>query len=409
MSAWQTVNLGVIVAPVERGEIPIPGNAYRQIGVKLWGEGAYERETLDGAQTRYTQLFRAEAGDIIVNKIWARNGSVAVVPSSLAGCFGSGEFPMFAPNRDKLEPRWMHWITKTPDFWAKCDDKSRGTSGKNRIRPERFLEIQIPLPPIEEQRRIVQRIEELAAKVNEARALRQQAAEVAQALSLSYSNAVFSGKAIHRWPRRSLHEVSEIRSGVTLGRNLSGRTVRLPYLRVANVQDGYLDLSEIKEVDILESEIDKWQLLSGDLLLTEGGDWDKLGRGTVWREEIPGCIHQNHIFRVRTNPDHFVPEFLAALIGSPIGKAYFQEASKQTTNLASINQTQLRAFPVFQPPLSEQHRIIAQLNELHQELDALKTLQAETSKELDALMPSVLDKAFRGELLSKSASSAVPA
>jgi type I restriction enzyme, S subunit len=164
------------------------------------------------------------------------------------------------------------------------------------------------------------------------------------------------------------------------------------------VQDGHLDLSKIKEVEVLESEADKWKLLSGDILLTEGGDWDKLGRGTVWREEIPNCIHQNHIFRVRTSPNEFVPEFLAALIGSPVGKAYFQAASKQTTNLASINQTQLKAFRVFQPPLPEQRRIVAYLDDLQEQTNTLKALQAETSTELNALMPSILDKAFRGEL-----------
>ena len=151
----------------------MPGTAYRQIGVKLWGEGAYEREAIDGAATKYAQLFRADTGDVIVNKIWARNGSVAVVPGALAGCFGSGEFPMFAPIPARLEPRWIHWLTKTRSFWAQCDAKSQGTSGKNRIRPERFLEIEIPLPPLAEQRRIVARIEELAAKIEEAHALRE--------------------------------------------------------------------------------------------------------------------------------------------------------------------------------------------------------------------------------------------
>jgi len=121
---------------------------------------------------------------------------------------------------------------------------------------------------------------------------------------------------------------------------------------LANVQDGRLSLSEVKEIEILESEASKWTLQFGDLLLTEGGDWDKLGRGTVWHEEIPNCIHQNHIFRVRTRPKDFVPEFLALLIRSPIGKAYFQAASKQTTNLASINMRQLKSFSVLQPPLS---------------------------------------------------------
>src|SRR5438874_5826967 len=114
MSAkWQNVRLGEVVTQAARAEAPMPGITYRQIGVKLWGEGAYERETMDGSQTKYALLFRAEAGDVIVNKIWARHGSVAVVPESLAGCFGSGEFPMFAPKPDQLESRWIHWLTKT--------------------------------------------------------------------------------------------------------------------------------------------------------------------------------------------------------------------------------------------------------------------------------------------------------
>lgn len=398
MKPWPRVRLGEVLTRAERSECPMPGTAYRQIGVKLWGEGAYEREPMDGGATKYAQLFRAEADDVVVNKIWARNGSVAVVPSALAGCFGSGEFPMFAPQRDRLEPRWMHWLTKTPGFWAQCDEKSQGTSGKNRIKPEQFLRVEIPLPPLAEQRRVVARIEELAAQIHEARTLRHQAAEEAEAIVASETNALFTGAAIADWPTQTLQEVAEIRSGVTLGRRLTGRTIRLPYLRVANVQDAHLDLSEIKEVEVLESETDKWQLRRGDLLLTEGGDWDKLGRGTVWREEIPNCIHQNHIFRVRTKPEEFVPEFVAKLIGSPVGKAYFQEASKQTTNLASINQRQLKAFRVFHPPLAEQRRIVAELDALQTEVDALKRLQAETAAELEALLPSILDRAFKGEL-----------
>ena len=108
-----------------------------------------------------------ETGDIIVNKIWARNGSVAVVNGELAGCFCSGEFPIYAPDRNRIEPRWFHWITKTSWFWYECDLKSRGTSGKNRIRPEKFLEIQIPLPSLEEQRWIAAKIDELAGKIKE--------------------------------------------------------------------------------------------------------------------------------------------------------------------------------------------------------------------------------------------------
>lgn len=185
MSKWPTMPLAAVVSSVERPEIPIPGKPYRQVGVRLWGEGAYERELLDGGETKYRTLSRVEADDIVVNKIWARNGSVAVVSNKLAGSYVSGEFPTFRPAAGKLEPRWFHWLTKAPTFWEQCDAKSRGTSGKNRIRPERFLEIEIPLPPLPEQRRIVARIEALAVKIEEAEKLRQQVSKECAALVAS--------------------------------------------------------------------------------------------------------------------------------------------------------------------------------------------------------------------------------
>ncbi len=194
--------------------------------------------------------------------------------------------------------------------------------------------------------------------------MRREAVEEVDLIKVSVSRRLFEGREQSDWPVVALGDVAEIRSGVTLGRILNGPTVRLPYLRVANVQDGYLDLQIVKEIDILESEADKWLLQPGDILLTEGGDWDKLGRGAVWRGEIPRCIHQNHIFRVRTKPVEFDPDFLVFLIGSPYGKSYFQSASKQTTNLATINRRQLSDFKIFWPSLPEQLRIITYLDDL---------------------------------------------
>ena len=173
--SFPRVLLGELVRPVERLEKPVAGRSYRQIGVRLWGLGAYEREVLDGHDTKYSKLNRAIHNDIIVNKIWARNGSVAIVPESLTGSFCSGEFPLYSPNQELLEPQWFHWITKAKWFWNECDEMSRGTSGKNRIRPERFLEIAIPLPPIDEQRRILQCIENMSTKLWAARQLKRQA------------------------------------------------------------------------------------------------------------------------------------------------------------------------------------------------------------------------------------------
>jgi type I restriction enzyme S subunit len=181
-SGWRQVPVGEAADLIERPEVPIPGVSYRQIGVRLWGEGAYERESVDGGSTKYKTLNRVEAGDIIVNKIWARNGSVSVVLDGLEDCYCSGEFPLFRPRPERLDPRWFYWITKTGWFWQSCDVQSRGTSGKNRIRPEKFAQIEIPLPPLAEQRRIVAKIERLAAKIDEALGLQQAIATEATTL-----------------------------------------------------------------------------------------------------------------------------------------------------------------------------------------------------------------------------------
>jgi type I restriction enzyme, S subunit len=166
------------------------------------------------------------------------------------------------------------------------------------------------------------------------------------------------GRIPYTWRVAQLREAAEIASGVTLGRNLNGSgTLELPYLRVANVQDGYLDLADVKTVKIFPGELDRFRLRRGDVLMNEGGDYDKLGRGTVWEDQIPVCLHQNHVFRVRCRPDVLNCYFLAAVSGSEIGKRYFLRSSKQSTNLASINSTQLNAFEIPLPSLAEQEAI----------------------------------------------------
>jgi type I restriction enzyme S subunit len=162
------------------------------------------------------------------------------------------------------------------------------------------------------------------------------------------------------WEVVQLGNVSEISSGVTLGKNYIGvNTIELPYLRVANVQDGYLDLADIKFIRIPKSDIDKYRLEVGDVLMNEGGDFDKLGRGCVWKGEIECCLHQNHVFKVRPNVRKLSSNYLATVSSSEYGKAFFILASKQSTNLASINSTQLKSFPIPLPKFEEQLKIEA--------------------------------------------------
>ncbi|MDD2389673.1 MAG: restriction endonuclease subunit S [Desulfobacterales bacterium] len=170
----------------------------------------------------------------------------------------------------------------------------------------------------------------------------------------------------HIYPRHwavvAFDEVAIVIGGITKGRNLKNRkTAFYPYLRVANVQRGYFDLSGMKEIEVPMDEYEKYQLMEGDLLITEGGDWDKVGRTAIWHEQIGHCLHQNHIFKARVPSELILNEWVELVFNSDVGRDYFAGASKQTTNLSSINMTQLRNFYFPVPPLSEQNEILKRL------------------------------------------------
>lgn len=175
-------------------------------------------------------------------------------------------------------------------------------------------------------------------------------------------------------------------SGVTKGQKISPReAIEAPYLRVANVQRGQLDLDEMKTITVKRSDFERYQLRDGDVLMTEGGDWDKLGRAAIWRNEVPNCIHQNHVFRVRFEQNAILPEWVVVFVNSPLGREFFSRAAKQTTNLASINMTQLRSCPIPIPAYAEQHRIVAKVDALMALCDQLKTrlaAAAQTQRDL---------------------------
>jgi type I restriction enzyme, S subunit len=192
-----------------------------------------------------------------------------------------------------------------------------------------------------------------------------------------FGNADALGAVSNAWCWTRLGLITSISGGVTKGRVFSGKkTVSLPYLRVANIQRWTINLDLVKEIDVLAGEVEKYRLRFGDVLLTEGGDWDKLGRAAVWRGEMDLCLHQNHVFRVRAVTDEILPEWIEAWCNCRIGREYFQRASKQTTNLASINMTQLRSLPIPIPPTDEQRRILTRIQMLAVLLDQLEAKSA---------------------------------
>ncbi len=200
------------------------------------------------------------------------------------------------------------------------------------------------------------------------------------------------------WERKPLLKVAEIRTGVAKGKKGLKDPIKVPYLRVANVQDGYIDLSEVKTIEIERHQLERYSLQKGDVLMTEGGDFDKLGRGDVWQGQIAPCLNQNHVFAVRVNREKLVPYFLATLSGSHYGKTYFLSCAKRSTNLASINSTQLKEFPVLIPPLPEQQKIAKILTTWDKAISTTEALIDNSKQQKKALMQQLLTgkKRFAG-------------
>jgi type I restriction enzyme S subunit len=244
------------------------------------------------------------------------------------------------------------------------------------LRPEHFKMIYSCLPPLPEQAAIVRFLDHADRKIRhyirDKQKLIKLLEEQKQAIihravtrgldpnvRLKPSGVEWLGDVPEHWEVRKLKDVAVVQTGLTLGKvYLGSPTNSYPYLRVANVQVGRVDLRHVKHIDVPESEARGAMLRPDDVLMTEGGDIDKLGRGCVWHAEIPVCLHQNHVFAVRCNRSLLLPLFLEGLMASEHGRTFFQLTAKQTTNLAATNSTTLRTFPILLPPPDEQLEII---------------------------------------------------
>jgi type I restriction enzyme S subunit len=165
------------------------------------------------------------------------------------------------------------------------------------------------------------------------------------------------------WQLKRLKHLAQVRSGIAKGKDTDGKeTVELPYLRVANVQDGHLDLDEVSIIEVDANVVERFSLQSGDVLMNEGGDYDKLGRGALWSGEVSPCLHQNHVFAVRPIEED-LSEWLAAVTQTRYAKFYFMNNAKQSTNLASISQGNVKELPVLLPPKNVRAELLARARE----------------------------------------------
>lgn len=273
--------------------------------------------------------------------------------------------------------------------------------------------VSIPFPSEEHQRRIANcldletaRIDGLIAEKESMLALLEEkrAALISRVVTrgldhnapLKPSGQEWLGEIPAHWGLQRLKQLAEVRGGLTLGKQYAGELLEYPYLRVANVQDGYLKLDDVLTVEVPASEAASNLLAYGDVLMNEGGDIDKLGRGCVWRDEISPCLHQNHVFAVR--PHSVDSDWLALWTSTLQAKRYFESRAKRSTNLASISGSNIKELPVPLPSIDEQSAIKQFLVEKHSRLETVRSELRASLRLLTERRAALITAAVTGQI-----------
>ena len=410
-----TVRIGDVLEQIDAGWSPLCSEETPRSGE--WGvlkvsavtSGNYRPEEsktlLPGLKPR--PEIEVRPGDVIMcraNGVKELVGATAIVADTPAGLMLSDKTLRLVPDPAQLHPKYLYYFLSSHQAKSQIARMASGSSGQNNISQRFIRSLTISLPFLVEQQRIAEILDSADANI----AATQSWIGKLESVSAALAAARLAHLAANAPTIMQLSSVATVLSGVTLGSEPSGSgTVEIPYLRVANVQDGYVDTSEMKTIRILRSDLAKYLLRKGDVLLTEGGDLDKLGRGTMWDARIPECICQNHIFRVRCDESRVLPGYLSLYIGSPMGKAYFLKIAKQTTNLASINSTQLKQMPLPIPSVGDQASLIELMASSQSKIETERQRLAQLQLLKQGLMDDLLTGRVRVTVLYLSAEFAV--
>ena len=318
------------------------------------------------------------------------------------------------PQEEKITSYFFFWMIK--EAMQNMNNDNKHGIFMQHVTLDVFNNFPVPLPPLSEQKRIAtylfQKIskadimlDDTLSSITGYKKLKQ--AVITQAVTkgvrgereMKDSGVEWIGEIPKEWRKTQLRHCATIKSGITLGKSYRKDTVLIerPYLRVANVQGGYVDLNDLATIEVTPDEDLKYRLHSGDVLMTEGGDRDKLGRGCVWHGEIEPCLHQNHVFAVQTNETILLPEFLEYLTASDVGRSYFDITAIKTTTQACTSSRKVLAFTIPLPPIEEQIEIVSFIKKRSLELNKLIMKKELLVQELESYKKSLIYEVVTGK------------
>lgn len=351
---WPMVPLGEVHTRNEQIAAISPKEKYREITVRLWGKGVVLRREVAGAGIS-GRRFRVSANQFILSRIDARNGAMGIVPAELDGAVVTNDFPTFNANPSRLLPAFLGWLSKTPGFIDACRSASEGTTNRVRLKEDRFLRLTIPLPPLEEQQRIVARIDRLGAMIEEARTLRQRAGIEQHALLARAISSLFESV---QGPLHPLGSLLREKSRNGLSTAPSNEPPGYPILRISagtSRNDGTVDETDFRYVEVNERVIDDYRLKRGDLLACRfNGNLHFVGKFSLFTEETGRrLLHPDKLIRFRVDENRVLPEYVRDVMNSSICRSAIEPFCQTTAGNIGISAKNLNTVSIPIPPLEE--------------------------------------------------------
>jgi len=368
-------------------------DTYIRITIRMNGQGIVMRDCIPGSEIGTKKQFIAKGGQLVLSKIDARNGAFGILPDEYNSAIITGNFWAFDVNSKLLDSQYFDYLTKTPLFIDFCIRASDGTTNRRYLQEPKFLNMKIPLPPLEEQRSLVARIEELAGKIEEARSLRKQTLEETEALRVSSAKNTFTKLAeVGTQPLRDL--VTLQGGGTPSKENPFFWEGSIPWISPKDMK--------CREISDSIDHISEEATLNPSAKLLEPGSVLIVLRGMILAHTVPSAILRvpaaiNQDMKALVPNENITSEYLCNVLWA-LNYSLIELVEKSTHDTRKLETPKLLNFKIPVPPLPEQRRIVAYLDELQAKVDAMKRLRENAIAELDALLPSILDKAFKGEL-----------
>ncbi len=399
-NSWQLYRFADFLTPIRRKFLVDDDMEYRICGVRWYGEGVFIREVLTGKEIARKDKYVIKAGDVIYNKLFAWKGSFAIVEENTDGCCVSDKFPTYMLDTSMALPAFLQYYFRGERIRDNATILSKGVAAASKftLNPSDFPKLEILLPPLDEQRRIVAKLDALQARVEQALAL--QGAAIAEAASLQYSSfdALLNRYSSSSFAPLKTFLTEPLRNGLSISASAIGE-VGILFAKVGIVNKGVMNANEVKFVNIaLPSDSPYW-MRSGDIFVSRGNAINLVGRAAMYEDVPAQCAYPDLLIRIRVDESKMNPAFLVRYFHSQRARDYLElVASGTSTTMKKVSQPKLEEMPVPVIGLSEQITIVKQLQEISRRAAEMIDIQKQTQSMWEAMLPAALDRAFRGKM-----------